>query len=524
MTLKDKSCALQACLANPLTPWPPLSHPVYYKKLIKAMHDYSRFSCNTTNPHAFRIQFILNMLTQFPGSLYNDNDTARFKCSQFKLFVARYAATFYSRFYKPSHMPLLYSIVCLRIADSCKKLGFANDQIQMRPESVKRLIDAVSYYIKYAHSESGEQSELSTLLMSRLETSRISMLIAQTLNCITAMCVDLCYQVHSKSPGFDMKLSVCRENTKLAIDEMFRWYIDGHSNYSIYDGNGDGLCVAGFVFVCDMVRRMMTDLDARRKGRFQYQKRYRYLLRLALRSWSKFQDTRTEKYGLYLVYLGYYHAEFYEGGDIVKSLRTARKHLYRGLHIIRKVGEFKQSLIEVYIYLIWIETALSEFDGNIQCLKWNIEFDKHYKWTHELERDQLELQEVLETQANCRTMNISQRQYDDFAVHYWKTRLKHRPHRRIAFTATRHEFNTWFRYFKDSRSYRVMRNILALKQCNYSHCRAKDIQLRKCSRCKSVFYCSTAHQKRDWKAMHSKQCTEHDKRDPSLTLFDHRCC
>lgn len=64
---------------------------------------------------------------------------------------------------------------------------------------------------------------------------------------------------------------------------------------------------------------------------------------------------------------------------------------------------------------------------------------------------------------------------------------------------------------------RTLRNIVTLQQCNWYKCMKKDIKLKKCRQCMSVFYCSKLCQKKDWK-MHKKCCTVSKKRDYSITF------
>ena len=70
----------------------------------------------------------------------------------------------------------------------------------------------------------------------------------------------------------------------------------------------------------------------------------------------------------------------------------------------------------------------------------------------------------------------------------------------------------------------ILKNITMLKQCNWEHCRKKSVKLKRCKKCRSVFYCSKLCQKKDWnlfagnKPPHRFSCCTLRERDYSITM------
>ena len=73
--------------------------------------------------------------------------------------------------------------------------------------------------------------------------------------------------------------------------------------------------------------------------------------------------------------------------------------------------------------------------------------------------------------------------------------------------------NHFLSYFNDKKVVRVCKNLAMMKQCCYFKCLKKDIKLKKCKQCLSVFYCSKICQKRDWIDQHRESCKPKKTRD-----------
>merc|ERR1712228_154305 len=144
------------------------------------------------------------------------------------------------------------------------------------------------------------------------------------------------------------------------------------------------------------------------------------------------------------------------------------------------------------------------------------DFDKHYNLMDTLENDlRCFMQNNMESWTACEKTLFLKRYWNQIAKNWKKASLLRIP---------RNCLSEWIGYFKNHRTFRVMKNLCYFKECNYSECRAKDKKLEVCKKCKSVYYCCREHQKRDWKLNHRKECKEFDERDICLTVRKNYDC
>eukprot|EP01084_Bolivina_argentea_P173888 301218_1 len=502
-------------------PIPPSDHENYYLKLIQEMKDYSKrcytFEKINENDVPFPIIFILNLLTRFPSGMTSDNDSNNkigFKSSKFRLYLAQYTEHYYLQNYKPNDIPLLYVLILDFIGNRMQKLGVDGSLKEIKYEGIRYHQLAVKYYMRHILIE---DTHLTNFFTKRIQLTHLSMFKGHTLNQMTSFSVDLCHRtftdVDIKTIINQRKIDRCQiyRHALFLMNESFNHFVVHHKDYSIYDRDGDDYCSAPFVFVSEMIRRLIQR-DIPRKECSKYQKRYKYLLQISLKTYGKYIGQISERYGLYNVYLGYYYAIFCYQKHGLKALQISRKLLYKGINMIRNYNKYQQSLSEIYIFAQWLERGLCNLDDCINVTKMSIELYTHYNLPMERKGEELDLEELEKTKKSGKILSKK-----ECGQQFWEDHINTRK-QKGAPIFSQWCISSWFYYFKNDESYQIMKNICSLKECNYSKCRTKKGKLKKCSRCKSVYYCCENHQKRDWKIKHRIECQMFNKRNPSLTL------
>eukprot|EP01084_Bolivina_argentea_P161881 281742_1 len=467
-----------------------------YLKFIQAMKDYSErcyfFEPISKSDVPFPMVFILNLMSRFPQYLvFDDKDDT--KHSKFMQYLPKYIEQYFLRNYKPNEIPLLYSIIMDYLSKTFYTNGFKQEHNYkiMKHESMRYHELAVQYLFR--HFNSINISYLSKTFVKRLETSGFSIMPMHLLNRLVTF---------SNDNAMMLKKRHYVKNSIALMNESFKRFVVKHKNYSIYHRECDDFCKAGFVFVCEMTKRMIQN-DMPKRKLLKYQKRYKYLLKIALKTWKKYIGTDLERFGLYNVYLGYYYAIFCKKKN---NLEIARKLLYKGVEIIRNYFKYTKTLCDVYIFLVWIEKSLCNFDECIHVIQMSIEFNYYYNLTEEMNEDKHDLIELKTMQKWNEVQRERHRKV------YWKQYL-HVRKKSISQSAIYSEsLSSWIYYFEHDKWYQVMKNICKMKECNYSKCRSKSIKLLKCSKCKSVYYCCKKHQKLDWMIQHGAQCQKFNGR------------
>eukprot|EP01084_Bolivina_argentea_P042399 78177_1 len=487
----------------------PSNDETTHMEYIKSMEEYSK-RCYARNQIGksvnipFPIIFIVNLLIKYPSTVIAECDQYKedtFSSSLFRRYVSKYVRDYFLQHYEPDSIPLLYAMILCFHAKSLQTISFYGNSTKYKNKRIKYHELSITYY--YKHCKNKYDYKLTNTFIQWLEICNLTMVKSSFLNQTTIIAIDNALKLNGKQKLY-------KNGTRL-LDESFKHYIVNHNKYSIYDRDGEDFCYAGFEFVCEMTRRCIIYATPS-KYIIKYQKRYKYLLKIAIKSYKKIINEKNEKYGLYHAYIGYYYALYSKKKN---HLLLSRKYLYKGIGIIRNIDKYKQTLTELYVFLIWIERALCDLDGCINVLKMSIELNEYYNLTNELKVDRIELQTV----QRDKKMGIkyAKKISKEYGLYFWNWHLKKSGNRRKNHKIWKNIFK-WNYYYKDLKSYNVLKNICMMKECNYSKCRKKNIKLKKCCKCKSVYYCCITHQKIDWNIKHRKQCQLLNERNLTFTL------
>ena len=71
--------------------------------------------------------------------------------------------------------------------------------------------------------------------------------------------------------------------------------------------------------------------------------------------------------------------------------------------------------------------------------------------------------------------------------------------------------------FQSEKNMTIVGNVAMCKECNWNQCNRKDVTLKRCKKCRSVYYCSKTCQKKDWLS-HKHVCKKSRLRDYSITF------
>ena len=493
-----------------LMPTSKKSNDDYFESVIQEMKEYSkRALLAQPNSHkvTFPIVFMLHLLTRFPPSVCQHGSISRLKYSR---HVGKYLLHYYSEYYHPKDIPLLYAIICAFNADVLDCFGL--EPLSMRDQCNRYSLLAVKYYRMHKQNKA---SNLISSLTKKLETSHFTMLPKWSLNIMATKHIGIAIEYAGGHRNINFSQSEIYDNSLFLMRQSFDSFIIGHQKYSIYDRDGDDGCHTGFRFVCEVVR-MMLQFDLPQKSR-NYQKRYKYLLKIAIKTLKRIYASGikcNERFGVYHAYLGYYYALFCQKEN---HLKVARKYLMKGIKMVQSVDKYSQSLSEIYYFLIWVTCGLCNINECIKALKISMDFNEYYDDTPGIGRCKRELKNMEFFRKQCEDQPESA---EIIGMLYWNGVLKTRKKvsAEINTSVFKGQFSVWTIYFREQEYYQTLRNIVVMKECNYSNCRAKNIKLQTCSKCKSVYYCSRAHQKLDWKMKQRFACKEYHKRNPDLTL------
>eukprot|EP01084_Bolivina_argentea_P095998 172568_1 len=189
-----------------------------------------------------------------------------------------------------------------------------------------------------------------------------------------------------------------------------------------------------------------------------------------------------------------------------EKIYKTKKYLILGMKKIRKYDPFHPTLHFVYRYMIHLYKSLGKYNKCKKWLKLSIELNKYTNIYKKSDDDIQDLEDI--RNGRYTKLILPVREF------IWKSKRN---------TTLGNGFERWqiekLRiYFKNKKSYQIMKNICCAKECNLFQCKRKDTKLNKCSKCQSVFYCSKKHQKMDWKIQHRDECNKLEERNMKYTL------
>ena len=493
----------------------------HFMSFINEMIEYFGRSWQQQHQTIFPVEYqtifyILFCLTRFP--FQDDHGIG----SLFKQYLGYYLQQYYLTKYHANDVPLLYFMILIHLADSLDKPAYDGKHKKLHDDDGARYhLLGLKYYKMY--KDHSPNRYCNVLIDNVLEALHLTMLPKYLLIRLTIRSIDYAIQ-HIQGASLPSILHKRKifENAAFLVKESFKSFVIDHKEFSIYHRDLEDYCCAGFKFVTDMTRKMIEH-DTPRKSKM-YQKRYKYLLKRAIKSLKEYGNcSMTQPFGLFHVHLGHYYAVLSQNKN---HLKMARNYLIKGMKIIQSFNKYMQCLEQLYDFLIWVLRALGRVDECIVIIGMAMDFNAHYNVDS---HNEYYAKQLLKLGAFKKVISTgipelileANKENKVIGPYCWKWMLQNRvqTQRRAKIIPNIYgpQLSSCIYYFKEDKYYRVLKNIVSMKECNYSQCRAKNIKLEICSKCKSVYYCCKKHQKLDWKIKHRFECKQYEKRNPHMT-------
>eukprot|EP01084_Bolivina_argentea_P158054 275363_1 len=467
-----------------------------YLILVEAIFNHSK-KCQSSEKYApFCINFILNLLTTQAIDFQFRTNRSQIVHDKLEIFtyIFDYIETYFLQNYNPNQIPFLYAIILqkkgllFRYAASIRTCP-----IHANNKAIKYFETSLQFFDIYQRQfKDNRLNDLSKVVNKKLRKWNIFSTLQGSvlINLVT---------IYDDMKNRTMMMTMMCKSCK--------YFIVDHNMYSCYSDTGH----ISFDFVILLIRKLLY-WDWNNDVKYKHQKRYKYLMKIGLKTLKNmYTSTRgsnahlnSSKYGSLVALLGEYYLLF------ENNINKSRKLIYQGMYIIRNYNIYRFELRDIYDLLIMIEKACCNTKQCKNVLQMSLDFNKHYKLTEYNKRDISDLQTVKHLHSWSR---IRKQQYLLYC-------MQMRKKARMCDISDRHIFQC-INYVKNQTFYRVLKNLVTCKQCNYFKCKAKDQKLATCSQCKSVYYCNRKHQKIDWKIKHRFECQHKLQRDINFSLMRH---
>eukprot|EP01084_Bolivina_argentea_P196968 337626_1 len=308
-----------------------------YLKLIQCIYDYTKrcysFKHITEKNTPFPLLFILNLYKGITQSFKRLplEPKQQTKCSY---YISDYAEQHFLQHYRPEEIPEFYAKILSKKSISMQKSAYQRGDVKrLQSQCFKYQQLALDHIIIHEnHRKNNNLSILSINSSKLLYTVNCSSSYGSILSYLIAVCND--QQRHSAAVSF--------------MDKAFQHFILKHNEYSNFNGQD----CTGAAFIVEAIKRLSIAWDPNCNQR--YQRRYKYLLKIALKTWKKYyydQRYTKEKYGLMHIYIGYYYGVF------TKNKYKSLKWTYKGVNILKENSVYTFTLRDVYDFLFFVERA-----------------------------------------------------------------------------------------------------------------------------------------------------------------------
>eukprot|EP01084_Bolivina_argentea_P120220 213092_1 len=329
-------------------------------EFIQSIADYStrcyKFEDISEKELPFPILFMLNILR-------HQSNIAHKIMLNLIPFIYNYIEEYFAQHYNPAQIPLLYAIILHKQGLICNVAS--SNQLNSNERNSKSITywqEALKFINIYQHQlENNKLNQLSKAVNKRLQYDQsFSTLHGQIL--------------------YHLSIAYVQTHNGEMMNQLCEYFIINHRKYSSYS-----LC--GYVswdFAATMIKQLVIwDTNQTKK----YQKRYKYLLKIALKWFNKcYQDFEdkdlcSKKCGSIMAHIGYYYALFENNFD------KSSEYIHKGINIIKTFDEYAIILRDMYQFLFFVERARCKTIQMKNVLTMRMDHKRHHNLTSNVTTD-----------------------------------------------------------------------------------------------------------------------------------------